>query len=230
MKKVLSFCIIMILSFSAISALAAGKLSSTQENFWVIPSYWTSAYAFARVENVGNKPININAGVMEVYDASGDVITSSDYLYAYARCLQPGEYTYVSIAKEIVDAENVGKPDDYMLTITGKTDDNSSTMRLPVETKLSLGESNGWWSQDYMYATITNNTDEIVFGIETVFALLDDEGNILYIGSDDLYETRGLLPGSSIVIKEEISSAFMEYFNLNGINPSSVDAIAYIDK
>ena len=59
---------------------------------------------------------------------------------------------------------------------------------------------------------------------------LDDEGHILYIGSDDLYETRGLLPGSSIVIKEEISSAFMEYFNLNGINPSSVDAIAYIDK
>lgn len=165
MKKIISMILAFALICGTVPAFAAGKLSTTQENFWVISSYWTYAYAYAKVENVGNKPINVNAGVLEVYDENGDVITSSDYLSTYAKCLQPGEYTYVSISKEIEMAENVGKPDDYMLTITGKTDDTSSTLRLPVEGKLSLGESNGWWTEDYMYATVTNNTDDVVYNI-----------------------------------------------------------------
>ena len=182
------------------------------------------------MENVGNKPINVNAGVLEEYDENGDVITSSDYLSTYAKCLQPGEYTYVSISKEIEMAENVGKPDDYMLTITGKTDDTSSTLRLPVEGKLSLGESNGWWTEDYMYATVTNNTDDVVYNISTVFALLDSEDNILYIGNDSLYNSHGLTPGSSIVIKAEIPSTSMDYFTAKGIKPTVLDVIAYVDR
>ena len=117
----------------------------------------------------------------------------------------------MSVSKEIEQAEDVGKPDDYMLTITGKTDDTSSTLRLPAESKLSFGESNGWWTEDYMYATITNNTEDVVYNISTVFALLDDEGNILYIASDSLYGSHGLTPGSSIVVKAEIPSTFMDY-------------------
>ena len=230
MKKVISMLLVLILLCATVPALAAGKLSTTQENFWVISSYWTYAYAYAKVENVGNKPINVNAGVLEVYDENGDVITSSDYLSTYAKCLQPGEYTYVSISKEIELAEDVGKPDDYMLTITGKTDDSSSTLRLPAESRLSLGESNGYWKEDYMYATVTNNTDDIVYNISTVFALLDEEGKILYVANDSLYNSHGLTPGSSIVVKAEISSSFMDYFSAKNIKPTTVDVIAYVDK
>ncbi len=230
MKKAITFLLVFVLLIGTVPAMAAGKLSTTKENFWVINSYWTYAYAFAKVENVGNKPISVNAGVLEVYDEYSDVITSSDYISTYAKTLQPGEYTYVSVSKEIEMAENVGKPDDYMLTITGKTDDSSSTLRLPVEAKLSLGESNGWWTEDYMYATITNNTEDVVYNISTVFALLDDEGNILYIGNDSLYGTHGLTPGSSIVVKAEIPSSFMDYFAAKNIKATQVDVIAYVDR
>ena len=230
MKKVISMLLAFILLCVAVTALAAGKLSTTQENFWVISSYWTYAYAYAKIENVGNKPISVNAGVLEIYDENSDVITSSDYIRTYAKTLQPGEYTYVSVSKEIEIAEDVGKPDDYMLTITGKTDDSSSTLRLPVETRLSFGESNGWWTEDYMYATVTNNTDDVVYNISTVFALLDDEGQILYIDEDSLYSSHGLTPGSSIVIKQEIPSSFMDYFTAKGINPTVLDVIAYVDR
>ena len=230
MKKTVSILLIIILILMVSCANAAGKLSTTKENFWVISSWSTYAYVFAKVENVGNKPINVNAGVLEVYDENGDVITSSDYLQKHAKCLQPNEYTYVAIDKSIEMAEDVGKPDDYMLTVTGKTDDSSSTLRLPVEGKLSLGEGTGWYKSDNIYATVTNDTSEIAYGIAVVCAVLDDEGNILYVTDDSLYDSRGLTPGSSIVFKMSISSSFMDYFNSKGIKPASVDVIAYIDK
>ena len=220
----------MILILISSYATAAGKLSTTQENFWVISGWSTYAYAYAKVENVGNKPIKVNAGVLEVYDENGDVITSSDYIDAHAKYLQPNEYTYATIHSSVEIAEDVGKPDDYMLTITGKTEDSGTTMRLPVEGKLSLGEGSGWSKGDYVYATVTNNTEEIAYGISVVFALLDAEGNILYVGDDDIYSTRGLTPGSSLVFKMSISSSHMEYFDSKGIKPTSVDVIAYINK
>ena len=60
-------------------AFCAGKLSVAQENFHVV-SYWgTYGYAFAKVENIGDKPIKVNAGVLEIFDENGDALTSSDY-------------------------------------------------------------------------------------------------------------------------------------------------------
>lgn len=229
MKKAICILLVMIMVSLIGCAFAAGKLSTTKENFWVISGWSTYAYAYAKVENVGNKPISVNAGVLEVYDENGDVITSNDYLNKFARCLQPNEYTYVYISSSIEIAEDVGKPDDYMLTITGKTDDSSSTKRLPVESRLSFNEGNGWFKGDYVYATVTNNTDEIAYGVSVVYALLDDEGNILYIDNDNLYDSRGLTPGSSIVFRMNISSSFMDYFNAKNIKATSVDVIAYID-
>lgn len=228
MKKIICFFLSFILMFLSISAFAAGKLSTTKENFWVINGWTTYAYAYARIENIGNKPINVNAGVLEVYDADGNVITSTDYMSTYAKTLQPNEYTYIKLSKDINIAEDVGKPDDYMLTITGKTDDSSWTKRLPVETKLSLNETNGWWTYDYMYVTITNNTDETIYNISTVVVLLDDNNNILYLDDDTMY-SYGLLPGNSVVLKKQISSTFMDYFKAHNITPTKVDAIAYID-
>ena len=81
-----------------------------------------------------------------------------------------------------------------------------------------------------MYATITNNTEDVVYNISTVFALMDNEDNILYIGNDSLYGTHGLTPGSSIVVKIEIPSSSMDYFAAKNIKATKVDVIAYVDR
>ena len=230
MKKALCLILTLALLLGATGALAAGKLNVVQENFWVVDGYWTQAYVYAKVENSGNKPISVNAGVMEVYDANGDAITSADYLQSYAKGLEPGQYTYVSMSKEIEDPEN-NKADDYMLTVTGKSDDAGSSKRLPVsDVKLSLQEENGYWKTDYMYATVTNDTEETVFNAAVGFALLDEAGNILYIASDNLYSGRGIAPGSSMVFRQEIGSTMTDFFAKNELVPATVDAIAYIDK
>ena len=91
MKKIVALLLTIALCLGCTAALAAGKLDVVQENFIVVPSYSTYAYAYAKVENIGDKPISVNAGVLEVYNEDGDAITSADYLYAGAAVLQPGE-------------------------------------------------------------------------------------------------------------------------------------------
>ena len=106
MKKLLCSLMVALIAFSGCAALAAGKLEVTHENLMLLDEYGFEGYAFARVENTGDKPIKINAGVMELYNADGDAITSSDYLYAYgSEQLNPGEYTYVQLSASDSEVE-----------------------------------------------------------------------------------------------------------------------------
>ena len=225
MKKMVCLLLACMMTLCSASALAAGKLSVIQENFHYIENYWNYGYAYAKVENVGDKPIKVNAGVLEIYDADGEVITSTDYVMAYATYLNPGEYTYVRMYEGI--EEGAKAPDDYMLTLTGKSE-SVTVMRLPVETRLELGAVDGWWKHNYMYATVTNNTEEILYELEVVFSLLDAQGNILYIDSHNLYSDVGVNPGCTLTFRKDVSSSFMEYFEKQSITPSTVDAIAYV--
>ena len=54
MKKSFAVLLILVLLCASSNALAAGKLSVTQENFWIVSDWSTYAYAYAKVENVGN--------------------------------------------------------------------------------------------------------------------------------------------------------------------------------
>jgi len=228
MKKVLALILALLVLLISVPAFAAGKLSVTQENFIVINSYWMYGYAYARVDNIGDKPIKVNAGVLEIFDTNGDAITSSDYLDAYAEYLQPGEYTYAYIYDEIEDVEE-SDVDDYMLTITGKSDNDYTTLRLPVTTDYAEDVEEGWSTYNYMYATVTNNTDEPLYDVEVVLVLLDADGNILYMSDADMYSDKAIMPGSSIQIKEYVDSDFIDWYETEGIQPASVDAIAFVN-
>ncbi len=228
MKKILAVvlaCVLMVIGLT--TASAAGKVNVSKENFYVLGGYSTYGYVFAKVENVGDKQIKVNAGVAEFYDVEGDVLSSTDWMYAYAENLKPGEYTYVRLYDEL-ECENTTDCTDYMLTITGKSDASHETLRYPCESTMTLGVSDGYWKHNYVYATVTNNTEETVYDVNLVFALLDAEDNILYLNSETLYNT-GILPGGSLVVRQEVDSTFMEYFESKGITPAKVDAIAYLN-
>ncbi len=229
MKKLLSIALTLLLVLSTASAFAAGKLNVAEEDFHVIGNSWSGyGYCYAKVENTGDKAIKVNAGVLEVYDADGNAINSSDYVSAYARYLQPGEYTYVKMYAD-VKPEVLSTVADHMMTLTGKSDNSAYNLRLPCETSLSLGEVDGWFTHNYIIATITNNTDTPLYDISTVLALLDADGKILYIDDDSLYSDRALMPGSSMIIRKEVYSSFIDYYTEKGLVPASVDAIAYVE-
>lgn len=230
MKKLVSLLLVVALCLGCTSAFAAGKLNVVQENTYFVTKYGSAYYAFAKVENTGDKDIAINAGLLEVYNADGEAISSNDWPTVYGRCLKPGEYTYVSaVAYDGFDDESV-VPEDYALTLTGKADKDYTTVRFPAETKLELNvQEDKWNTRNFMYVTVTNTTEETVYDLAVVMALLDAEGNILCVESESLYDSVGLAAGSTLVIRQDIPSDFMDYFEKNSLTPASVDAIVYVD-
>lgn len=225
MKKL--FVVLMVLVMATSAVFAAGKLYVEQEQC-ILVEKWGSlyAYGYAKVSNVGDKPIKVKSAVLEVFDTNGDCILSEDWGSTYASYLNPGEYTYVSIYDEIDDTSN--GVDDYSLNISGMSASSGSCIRLPIKTWLSLGEGSGWWTYDYMYCEFTNNTSEPLYDIDVVFALYDQYGDVVYVYSNDLWSDQALMPGSSMRVRTTIDSYFMDMFEAEGIVPTSVDAIAYV--
>ena len=229
MKKLICCLLALMLVLGTAGALAAGELSVTRENFYVISGYSTYGYAYARVENTGDDTITVNGGTAEIYDENGGVITSTDYMPRYAKTLQPGEYAYVEFNIKIEAAEGEDLPDKYMLTVNGEKNDYYWTRRFPTEARLSLDEPYGSRTRNYMYATVTNDSDEIVYDLSVVLALADEEDNILYLTSERLHSSVGLLPGSSVIIRKEIPTDFTDYYDAHGLKPAKVDAIGYVE-
>lgn len=204
--------------------VSGGKLEAKQQNTHFIESYSNYLYSYTKVENVGNREIKLNDCVLEAYDAAGEVIASKDYGDANAAYLKPGEYTYLAVYTDVKE----GTPAKCNLNFTEKTDKNYTNIRFPVTTALQLGVEEGWRTRNFMYATVTNNTDEAVYDMEVVLALLDAAGNILYVEDKSLYDC-SIVPGDSLIIRLEIPSDFMEYFTNNNVVPTAVDAIAFVE-
>lgn len=230
MKKGSLVIVLVLLLVTALDpAQAAGRLRVEQENFHVFESYSIYAYAYAKVANVGDKPIKVNTGLLEVFDAQGDPITSVDYYNGFAQYLQPGEYTYVRINDMIEDVP-ANEVDDYLLTVTGKADNDKKNIRLEAKTTYVQDVPSYFnTTRDYMYVEFTNTTDEPLYDISVVLALLDEAGNILYMDDTSLYNDKALMPGSSMQIRKEVSSTYLEHFEKNNLVPTTVDAIVYVE-
>lgn len=231
MKKIVSVILVLTIMIAVmpLSASAAGKLATTQENFFVVNSYKIYGYAYARIENVGDKPVEYSAGLLEIYDANGDTLTSDTYLSVYGKYLQPGEYAYVKVYDSIDTAESYSDVDDYMLTVTGKSSSGNITKRFACETQwIPDYQISKYSTRDYMFATFTNDSSETVYDIEVVLALLDDDDNILYVDTVGLYSAVGVNPGSTITVKTYVSDSMTEAFERDGYTATHVDAFAYV--
>ena len=68
-------------------------------------------------------------------------------------------------------------------------------------------------NQPMIYVTVTNDTEETVFGMRVVSALLNDIGEVLYVrtNSTDL----GLLPGCQAVFPMYVDSSIAKYLDEN---------------
>ena len=231
MKKVFFRGITLALALLLLScpALAAGKMTVDHENFHVTDSYSVYGYAFAKVENTGDKPVEFSAGLLEIYDANGDTLTSTDYLTCFPESLQPGETGYIYAYDSIDASESYHDVDDYMLTVTGKNSDET-VVRFPVEgayqEEVAVSE---YSTYNFVTAEITNDTEETVYGMEVVIALLDDEDNILYLGHNNFFSSVGINAGSTVTYRESISDNFYEAWEREGVKPTHVDVIAYAE-
>ena len=226
MKKLLVLFALFCLVFSG--ACAAGKIQVDMENFYLIQAYSNYGCAFAKVTNTGDRMVKINAALLEVYNADGEALSSEDYFQSSAQYLEPGEMAYVRMRADI-QQDDMEAVDDYMLTITGKSEKDTKNLRLPCTDMQYEHIEERYFERDYLCATVTNNTDQIVYGIDTDLVALDSEGKILYIDDESTFSDVGLMPGSSLRVRVEVPSAFMDYYKASNISIAAVDAVAAIE-
>ena len=227
MKRVISLFLSFLLLLNIAPALAAGRLTVAQENFYCVDGYGYEGYVFAKLENTGNKPIMVNSAVFEIFGADEDVIGSTTYFTAYAQYLEPGEYTYLEASTDLKGIQSADEADDYMLSVSGKSEMDKKTVRLACACEYKENVQSGYSTYNYMYATVTNNTAQPLYGLRVVFALLDADGNLLYVKGDGLTSDQALMPGSSVIIRVYVHPDFAGFMKQNRLVPARLDAIAY---
>lgn len=233
MRRYIALFVILALLACALPALAENattivqELTITQENFHVTGSSSLYGYLYLKLENTGNTPIRIDGGEMEILNAEGEPLASTTTLWRYAEYLKPGESTYAYFSQRIDGIESADEAASYTRSVSFKATKDRESFRLPVESVFEDDVQEGSWTRDYMTTTVTNDTDQTVFDVSVVRALLDGAGNILYIDSDSMYNYKGITSGSSIVLRRSLSSTNTDYFAEKGYAPVTVDAIAY---
>lgn len=224
MRKLVGLFLAVLFCSQMSSAMAEGQRSITQKNLYVFDGSLNDAHLFARVENTGDEPINLDAGQLVIFDKEDNIVDTSSYIRAYPTYLRPGEYAYAE-DWSFIDAksDDIG---DYKFSIS-TTKISEETTYFECEASYDAGDFNSEYD-DYIYVTFTNTTDQTVYGIYVVAAVLDEEGNILYV-SEDCASSLGVHSGSSITKRISVDSDFAEYFQRKNIKPKTVDALVYIE-
>ena len=232
MKKIALFALTMVMVLTAVCpAFAAGKLEVTQEKFYSLEPYDDSfyTYIFAEVTNTGDKAVEYNNALWEIYDANGDALDSSDWLSCYPDVLEPGEVGYVSAYMSLDDVESADDAADYLLTVSGKSAKENPNIILPATGAYTY--TKGDYRDTHMLtATVTNNTEEVVYDFRVVYAVKDAEGNLLYVENVQPSYV-GILPGTSIEVSRDLSydSVVEELLEQGILNFDKVEVVAYVD-
>ena len=203
--------------------LAAGELTVTDKTAFIFPGQ-DSGYFYAKVENTGDAPAGVDSGNLVLFSADDEILETSSYITTYPSrlILAPGEYTYVSdfLWNSALKNQTLG---DVKFSVS-ETDRGQEVRRIPCEVSYEIKGADSF--DNYIYVTITNEDSEIRYGYYLVAALMDTGGNLIYVDKES-YEHVGLHPGSTSTFGLYIDNDIVEYYEANGIEVGSVEALVY---
>jgi len=231
MKKVLFLVItlLLLLSFLMLPASAAGKLSVVQEKFYVFPySSYHSGHVFAELKNIGDKPVEFNGGLLELFDAEGNSIESENYIRCRPKILDAGETGFLYVSKSVKEATDKSFIDDYLLTVTGKGTKEVMVKRLETSNANHRIDENSYRRRDYLVVDVTNNTEDTQYDFYVVYALRNENGELLYVDSVNPSYV-GIKSGGTVEIEVRLDSDIVDHFLANNITISSIETIAYVE-
>jgi hypothetical protein len=209
------------------AAAAAGKLTVAQEIFLVIPySDYHYGMLCAQVKNTGDKPVQLNNGLLEIFDPQDNPIASVNLSSCYPPVLKPGASGFLYATAYIKEAKDKSYIADYSLSLTGQGAISYNVTQLPLQASYKT-QVDGSNTYDYVLLKVENNTEAIAYDIMIPFALKDAGGKLVYAYYTQLYSI-GLYPHSSLEINLQLDSSFVTYRLEQGIIPASVEAMAYI--
>ena len=226
MKKILALSLALLLILCGASAFAEGKLTVTSKNV-IIYSGKDSGVFVARVENTGDAPIYYDNGKLVIFSDTDDILDTENYVSSSPGdlLLQPGEYTYVYEFLWSSPLKNATLG-DIKFSVSSDTRGYSYT-QLPATAVIDMPGSSSY--SNYVNVTFTNETNEILYGVYIVSAMMDADDNVVFVNRNS-YDSLGIHPGSTVTIKMYIDSDLVNYYEANGIKPTKVDALVYTDR
>lgn len=227
MKRVLLITIAIILALPT-TALAAGKATVTQEAFYVTPFLgYFAGEIYCEITNTGDKPVKLESGVYEFYDADGESIDSGSIYSFYPRILLPGEKGTAIITSGIKEATEPAYIADYSVSVVGKSAKPEDVLRYPVS-NIRTSEYDPYGIYQAFYATVNNDSASPTGDVSIVFFAYDANGNILYTCERDT-SGMSLLPGSSMDMYCLIDNDILKQLDTAGKGIATIHAIAYAD-
>ena len=227
MKRIIALIITLILSCSAVSALAAGNIQPTDD----VASYVLShsdgyrVYYYAVVTNNGDKRASINDLLFEIRDRDDVTFESTSKYSLYPEILEPGQSGWLVITKDVKDVDEKGTIDHFNLTITTKAADDDEEVR-PLTATAEYVAKDEDDNEDVLRATVTNDSDENAFKITVAMAARDGEGKLLYITGDGTKDI-GLAAGNALLTRSLIRSDIMDEIEKLNAEVATVEAMAF---
>lgn len=223
MKRILTLSLAIVLLLTCI-CYAEGKIKVTQKNLYVIDGDDTG-YFFARYENVGDESIGVGTGTMVAFTEDDEILLTEDYISSCPSyiLLQPGESLYARTFiwdKALLD----GPITDYKYSVE-VYDYPKNVTRIPCEVTFDLNGPDTY--KNDLFVTYTNTTDQALYGIYVVAALLDEEGNILFVESSSASNI-ALHPGSTATVKIGVPDDLMKHYKMHNLIPATADAMVFI--
>ncbi len=228
MKRLIAIALMFAFA-GTLPAAAAGNLAVTEERLIVVPTYEGSfeALLYAVITNTGDEPAMLGECSFSVQDPEGKELYRNDYLAIYPRWLQPGENAafYESTWGGVADTrEGIAS---HALTLSSTDEDYLVIQRFPATGSYTVTDD-GVWTFARVEAEIENNTDKPVYDLVAAYILRDADGKLLCAMSGSAYSV-GAPAGGKILIRGEIRSELVDYFESAGIEPASVEVIAFTE-
>lgn len=229
MKKVALIALCALLAIPAL-ALAAGKPDITEQKVYLYKedsSRYTYVNAFAEIENIGDKAIEMSEGNFEVYDANGDVLDTARIYRFYPKYLEPGETCFVS-ASIMLDGKTPDDVQDYDIQVMHKSAQEHTNYLTVVSANVS---EEPWYEGSSRMTTkasviVTNEGTETVFDVTVAGGAYDAEGKLLFTFGENA--NVGVLPGNQVEFRVEIDETAMASLAETAAPDSGLSRIATI--
>jgi len=226
-RKTSAFVAALLLLSAACGAMAAGKLTVTEEAFFVVPyNDYYEGIIFAAITNTGNKPSQFNSSLLELFDKEGNSLSAESNSNCYPDVLQPGETGYIMEYSPVESAKTRDFIADHLLSVTGQGSITRTITAYPVSNARYEKAMEPGDNYKYVVCRVENNTDQVLYNITVLFVVRDAAGKLIYVTTYGL-SRMGLLPHSAVEVRDSVDWEIEYYMKEANLEIAGVEAFAY---
>lgn len=215
MKKLI--CLLLaLLVLSSCAAFAEGKIGIRRQSLFIDPN-GNSNYFFAELENTGDEPVNVGRGTLTIQDSKGaELVNKNVYVMGMNPELKPGETMFVH--EYLFDKLSEMDVASFDCSFEAATWGQAYT-RVPCEAAYDSENPD----DNYIYVTVTNDTENTIYGYYVTAAINSTEGRLIFTGqaiSTDI----GINPHNTVTARIMLSSSLVKFWRENGIEIADIQA------